>query len=237
MENLNPGRQNEKTTKSVETGPVRPGKRSNRVILTTEIVRFLVYSFFVVLIAELMKWDATIDGSETKFSESTYVEYLQSILLVGCSVISIILYLSDRANVFKQIFNLIFGLTTAALIREQDIYFEQTFGHGAWPYAVLLVLAFVVYNAFNGKAQLLKQLVDYAGTKSYAFMIFGSITVFIFSRLYGRTKFWQVVMEEKYFRSVKNASEECIELYGYLFIFFAVIELIIQVRQKLPSES
>jgi hypothetical protein len=219
MDILNTGRPDDKA---------KPSK-----ILALELTRFLVYSIVVVLIAELMKWNAATDGSEAKFSESSYVEYLQSILLLGCSVISIILFLSRRTKAFQQIFNLIFGLTTAALIREQDIYFEQTFGHGMWPYPVCLVLAFVVYNAFKGKAQLLKQLSDYTGTKSFAFMTFGAITVFIFSRLYGRTKFWEVVMEEKYFRSVKNASEECIELYGYLFIFFAVIELMIQVRQKL----
>jgi len=222
------------TNNSVETENLRPGNHgSDRRILAIEVIRFVVYSIVVVLIAELMKLNATIDDSEAKFSEYSYVEYLQSIFLFGCSVISLILYLSDRTKAFRQIFNVIFGLTTAALIREQDIYFEQTFGHGTWPYPVLLVLGFVVYNAFKGKTQLLKQLADYTGTKSYAFMTFGVITVFIFSRLYGRTKFWEVVMEEKYFRTVKNTSEECIELYGYLFILFAVIELIIHVRRKL----
>jgi hypothetical protein len=73
-------------------------------------------------------------------------------------------------------------------------------------------------------------------TKSYAFMTFGIITVFLFSRLYGRTEFWETVMEEKYFRSVKNVSEEGIELYGYLFFFFAVIELVILARKN-PSYS
>ena len=114
MESLNPSRQNDKTAqptnKSAETGPVRSGRNgSNRVILIMELTRFLVYSFIVVLLAELMKWNATIDGSETKFSESSYVEYLQSILLLGCSVISLILYLSGRTKGFQQIFNLIFG--------------------------------------------------------------------------------------------------------------------------------
>src|SRR5688572_20929994 len=127
MEILNTGRQDDKPTQpannSIETGPLRR-------ILALELTRFVVYSFVVVLLAELIKWNATIDGSETKFSESSYVEYLQSILLLGCSVISIILYLSHRTKAFQQIFNLIFGLTTAALIREQDIYFEQAFGHG-----------------------------------------------------------------------------------------------------------
>ena len=108
-----------------------------------------------------------------------------------------------------------------------------------WPYPVYLVLGFVGYKTYKGWTEVLEQLARFMATKSYAFLTFGMITVFIFSRLYGRRVFWEAVMEEKYFRSVKNASEECIELYGYLFVLFAVVELVILVRrnQKFPSDE
>jgi hypothetical protein len=152
------------------------------------------------------------------------------------SLICIGFALSKSNGNFQFIFYLIFGLSTAALIREQDIYFEQWIGHGAWPYPVYLVLAFVAYKVYKGRTEVGEQFVRYMATKSYAFMTFGIITVFLFSRLYGRTEFWETVMEEKYFRSVKNVSEEGIELYGYLFFFFAVIELVILARKN-PSYS
>jgi hypothetical protein len=41
-------------------------------------------------------------------------------------------------------------------------------------------------------------------------------------------------MEDQYFRSVKNVAEESLELYGYLFFLFAVIELIIS-SEKEPA--
>jgi len=38
-------------------------------------------------------------------------------------------------------------------------------------------------------------------------------------------------MEDSYFRGVKNAAEECLELYGYLFILIATIEFFITERK------
>lgn len=189
--------------------------------------RFLTYGFFVFQIAELMRWNAKVDESDVKFSEFSHAEYAQSLLLVLCSSICIGFYLSKNTKTFRYIFLAIFGLSTAALIREQDIYFEQLFGHGIWLYPVILISGFVAYSLYTERGNAWEQLVRYMSTKSYAFMTFGILTIFIFSRLYGRTVFWQQVMEEKYFRSVKNVSEESIELYGYLFLFYAVVELVI----------
>jgi len=212
---------------------MQPGiEESNKTVFFKEAGRFFIYSVVVFLTAELMKWNASIDEAEMKFSEFSYVEYTQSFLLFLSSLICIGFYLSKNTTVFRYIFLLIFGLSTAALIREQDIYFEEAFGHGTWPYPVLLVLGFVAFKVYKGRIEVWEQLIGYMSTKSYAFMTFGIITVFIFSRLYGRTVFWEIVMEEKYFRSVKNVSEECIELFGYLFFFFAVIELAIFVRKN-----
>ena len=206
-------------------------------ILFKEGSRFLVYGVFAVLLAELLKWDTSIDESEVKFSEFSYVEYMQSLLLFLCSSVCLVFYFSKHTKTFKFIFLLIFGLSSAALIREQDFHFDQLLGRRMWPYPVYLVLGFVGYKTYKGWTAALEQLAQFMATKSYAFLTFGMITVFIFSRLYGRRVFWEAVMEEKYFRSVKNASEECIELYGYLFLLIAVVELVILVRrnQKFPS--
>jgi hypothetical protein len=194
--------------------------------------RFLLYSIFAVLVAELMRLDASSDKSEIKFTEFSYVEYMQSLLLLVSSTICFGFYLSKKSKVFKFIFLLIFGLSSTALIREQDFFFDQLLGRKIWPYPVYMVLLFVGYKTYKGRIEALQQLTRFMTTKSYAFLTFSIITVFIFSRLYGRSVFWEAVMEEKYIRSVKNASEECIELYGYLFLLFGVLELVILVREN-----
>jgi hypothetical protein len=41
-----------------------------------------------------------------------------------------------------------------------------------------------------------------------------------------------IVMNDRYIRSVKNIAEESLELYGYLFFIFAIVELIILIKEK-----
>ncbi|HEX6225880.1 MAG TPA: hypothetical protein VFZ52_15790 [Chryseolinea sp.] len=211
----------------------REGNKRN--VFFKEAGRVLVYGVIVFLAAELMRWNAANDEFEDKFSEFSYVEYMQSLLLFLCATICLWFYLSKNTTSFKFIFLLTFGFSSAAFIREQDIYFEQVLGDGTWPYPVYLILGFVVYKTYKGRFEAWEHIVQYLRTKSYAFMTFGMITILIFSRLFGRTIFWQTVMEERYFRSVKNVSEECLELYGYLFLCFAVVELVILVQKNQKS--
>ena len=67
-------------------------------------------------------------------------------------------------------------------------------------------------------------------------MMAGFITTFVFSRLFGRSIFWQAVMEEQYFRSVKNAAEEGTELLGYGLMLIGAIEYFIyKLNQTKPA--
>ena len=77
----------------------------------------------------------------------------------------------------------------------------------------------------------LQQLASYLATASFGLFLMGMLTTYVFSRLFGRTEFWEAVMEEKYFRSVKNTAEECLELYGYMVLLIGVIELLILAKR------
>jgi len=127
---------------------------------------------------------------------------------------------------------LLAGLSTVAFIREQDIYFEQVLGHGVWPIPVVVIILIVAYKAFKSRSELWTEVTLYVKTKSYAFFTFGTLTIFIFSRLFGRTKFWEAAMGDRYFRSVKNIAEESLELYGYLFFLLAIVELALLVKEE-----
>jgi hypothetical protein len=206
--------------------------RTNKSVVLKEAGRYLIYAALVYATAEFMKWNAGLDHSEAKFSEYSYVEYAQSFLLLLSGLISFKFYISKQNPVYKNIFLLIFGLSAITLIREQDIYFEEFIGKGIWPIPVFIIICIIGYKAFSAGKQIWDELALYVKTKSYAFFCFGTLTIFVFSRLFGRTKFWEAIMEDKYFRSVKNAAEECVELYGYLFFFISVIELVIENAKK-----
>ncbi len=205
---------------------------SERSIVLKEAARYLIYAALVYSTAEFMKWNAGLDHSEAKFSEYSYVEYAQSFLLLVAGLISFIFYVSKNNHAYKNILLLFSGLCAIALIREQDIYFENFIGHGMWPIPVFVIIGIVGYMVIKARNQIWSEVARYVKSKSYAFFTFATLTIFVFSRLFGRTKFWEAVMEERYFRSVKNAAEECVELFGYLFLLFAVIELIINHEKK-----
>jgi hypothetical protein len=63
-------------------------------------------------------------------------------------------------------------------------------------------------------------------------LLAGFLITFIFSRLFGKTSFWQTLMGERYFRSVKNAAEECIELLGYGLLLAAAAEFYLLAKPK-----
>jgi hypothetical protein len=205
---------------------------SGRTTVIKEAGRYLIYACLVYLTAEFIKWSVAIDEGEVKFSEYSFVEYAQSILLLLSSIVSFTFYLSKSSQAYKNILLLLAGLSSVALIREQDIYFEQFLGHGVWPIPVLVIICIVAYKAFKSRKELWAEVTLYVKTKSYAFFTFGTLTIFIFSRLFGRTKFWEATMGDRYFRSVKNVAEESLELYGYLFFLCAIVELIILIKEK-----
>lgn len=211
-------------------------ERGNRNGAIKEAARYLVYASLAYLVAELLKWSAFTDNSEAKFPEYSLVEYSQSFLLLISCYISFRFYLSKNGHPYQYIFMLIAALCAMAFIREQDIYFERIFGHGTWPIPVFAIVVLALYKSFRAQKAFLQEIASYMKTKSYAFFMFATITIFVFARLFGRTMFWKAVMEDQYFRSVKNVAEESLELYGYLFLLFAVIELVIHTSQG-PTEA
>jgi hypothetical protein len=205
---------------------------TRRAAVIKEVLRFLTHACFVYLTAESIKWSVAFEKGDTKFSEYSFVEYGQSFLLLLSLLIALSFYFSKSCKSYKNILLLFAGLSSIAFIREQDIYFEQFRGHGVWPIPVLVIICIVAYKAFKARNELWTEVTLYVKTKSYAFFTFGTLTIFIFSRLFGRAEFWQLAMEDKYFRSVKNIAEESLELYGYLFFVFAIVELIILIKER-----
>ena len=206
-------------------------EKEQRIIFFREAARFLAYAALAVIVAEFLKWTASIDNSEAKFPELSFVEYAQSLLLVVSGLISFKIYLSKKNYFHRHIFMLMSALCAMAFIREQDMHFETLIGDGTWPIPVFAILAVVLYKIYQLRSILLGEIVSYMKTKSFGFFTAAAITIFIFSRLFGRTAFWEAVMGAQYFRSVKNVAEESLELYGYLFLLIAVVELAIVDRQ------
>ncbi|REA62817.1 hypothetical protein DSL64_07805 [Dyadobacter luteus] len=197
--------------------------------------RYLVYGCLIVLLAQLIKWDASQAEGDLKFSEQSYTEACQLVLLLFSSLLLWHIYRQSKAYGYVAL--LMMGLTATSLVREMDDPFDALFD-GAWQITAFSVAAWVIFTVYKNRHTFLSQFFRFVSTPSFGMFLSGIFTTYIFSRLIGRKVFWQAVMEEQYFRAVKNASEESTELYGYLLIFIAVLELTYyHYRSKAQNQS
>jgi hypothetical protein len=192
-------------------------------------LRYTVYGCLIVLLSQLIKWDASQASGDLKFSEQSYTEAGQLVLLLISSLLLFRIY--QRSKTFGFVALLMMGLTATSLVREMDDPFDALFD-GAWQITAFAISGWVLYKVYQNRLVFLSQFTRFLNTPSFGMFLAGIFTTYIFSRLFGRKVFWQAVMEENYFRAVKNAAEECTELYGYLLIFIAVAELAVYERKS-----
>ena len=174
-----------------------------------------------MLLAQLIYFDSFNITETGKFGENSYTEWAQVIVLI--IVISLMAFTSKIDKKHPIIGKLISGFFLMALIREFDSVLDGIFD-GLWQILVFLVLVFIVVEIIR-KMESVKQSMDtFLRSTSFGFFTSGFLVTFVFSRLYGRSLFWESVMGEGYVRAVKNVSEESIELLGYTLILFGTIE-------------
>jgi hypothetical protein len=188
----------------------------------TAIIRFIVYGVIIYLAAEFLKWNVNHEMGQSKFTEDSMVEAVQSIMLLACSLIYLLVSFK-----YKSMFPLAFGLfafTFASLIREQDALLDEHIYDGAWQTAAFSLLILAAFLIYKKKDIFLSNMNDFVSKFSFGILLSGIFTTYIFARLYGRKVFWMAVMEAQYTRDVKNVSEESLELFGYALILIASVE-------------
>jgi len=185
----------------------------------------VIYGLIVFGLGEYILWDAQRYEVDAKFIEFGFTEYGQTTLLFCSCLILWVVYQKYRP--LKYVALLMFGFLGSALIREQDVYFEDYIGQSTWQIPVYVLISYVLYQVIRHFKQFLKELPDYIQSYSFGIFTMGFLMTFVFSRLFGRKTLWYAIMEDRYFRDVKNAAEEGLELFGYLILLFAVIELFI----------
>lgn len=187
-------------------------------------MRVIIYGAVLVGISQVIFLDALeqVDFESThKYGEHSYTEWCQVVMLI---MIIGLFFWSARLDKDKQPVPIaVAGFFTMALIREFDMYLDLIFD-GLWQILALVTLLITILLIYRQKAFFKASVIYLFKTTAFGFIVAGFLTTFVFSRLYGRGTFWKQVMEDGYMRTVKNASEESIELLGYAIIFFGAIE-------------
>lgn len=190
-------------------------------------IRGLAYVALAFVIAQVVLLEAQHFPPMERFSEFGYTEMAQSLTL-ALTVLLLVASALRSPEPAPLLWCLALGFAVL-LVRENDQVLELFLPHGIWKYpaGVLMVIAAVVF--FRHRRAVLEDLVSLAGTTAFGVLLAG-FTTLVFSRLFGRGSFWEAVMEERYWRPVKNAAEEGLELFALGLLAAGVVELLVARR-------
>ena len=196
--------------------------KNNNTVQT--LIRLIIYGLFMVGLNQIFWYDALHYSGENKFGENSFTEILQEILLFLTFLI--FLWAGIKEKSYRAFTNLVALFFLSSFIREFNNMLEH------WFYFVLVVLALSSYLFIRDFRKFWTALERFLSISASSYLLIGFITTYVFSRFFGRTSFWKIVMDSSYTRDAKNAGEECIELLGYTLLFIAGIELLIAIRQQ-----
>jgi hypothetical protein len=209
--------------------------RGKKTVIFKILSRIIAYGLLMVLLYGLISRDAGQQGREMKFMEATFTEWSQQIILLLMT--AIFAHCAYHFNQMRCLTTILAGISATGLVREHNNFFNEQVFDGAWQLLALTVLVATGILAWRYRNNFWTELNRYYESLSMGLLLAGFLITFIFSRLFGKTSFWQTLMEERYFRSVKNAAEECIELLGYGLLLAAAAEFYLLAKPKKISNT
>jgi len=181
--------------------------------------RVLLYALVMVLLNLVFTYDAGHETNTGKFGENSLTEWLQE----GFLLISgfIFLFVSRSNRELSAIARLIALFFFMSFIRE----FNNQISF--WFYLELPLIFVVCWLLYHDRKQLVSSVIAFIKNPAIPWFVIGFLVTYVFSRLFGRTHFWENLLETNYIRWAKNAAEEGIELLGYALLLIAGIEYFI----------
>lgn len=185
-------------------------------------LRIAAYSVLIIIAYQFFVIDSTGKLYEgQKFSEFTFTEFYQEMLFLWSSILFFIVAVKYRDSRPNSI--LAGGFFLICFIRELD-FASDRIAFFSWTITAFTVLGITLFLSWKSRKNFTPSFNEYYNSKSFAFLLSGIMVTFLFSRLYGKSELWMALMEDGYQRSVKNASEECVEVMGDILIFISSVE-------------
>ena len=195
--------------------------------LRSGVLRVLIYSIIAGAVVLVFSMEARYHHGPDLYSEDSITEAFQLILL---GLTTCCLLLCGRKNPKSSAMTtLMAGMTSIAFVRECDAFLDEDLFDGAWQTGAILVLFLTLILVYRKKDPLLPAITAFMKRPSFGYFVCGFITVFVYSRLFGRGALWTDIMSpEPMVRAVKNAAEEGSEVFGYALLLIASIELYLE---------
>lgn len=188
-----------------------------RTLLPT-FLRFPIYALVLFFSTLMIKFDFMAG----EFKEDSFTERTQeTFLLIGILVLVIASIKFKAFRYFNTILSLFF---LTHLIRELDSILDGIFD-GLWQILAFSVVAIAVVILIKHWKLFWKQVAEIQHQFAFGILTIGLLTLHVFSRLYGKGTNWENLLGDEFLRTVKDASEESVELLGYSIILIAIAEL------------
>jgi hypothetical protein len=196
--------------------------------MTSLLIRSVLFIFWAAVAAQVALVEAQSAILQQPFSEFGYVESLQAIILAASAML---LFWMARFRQHQAQLALCAGLAFSILfIRELDQVLELFLPHGIWKWIALLLASVLAWWFLRHRQAIKGQLLSLSRTPAFGVYLAAGATL-VFARLFGRRRFWEAVMDERFFRQVKNAAEESIELFALGLFFAATLEWVFSTRR------
>ncbi|MCI0511339.1 hypothetical protein C8E00_102132 [Chromohalobacter marismortui] len=191
-------------------------------------VRAFCYTLCVAGAMQLVMLDA--QSGVDRFTESSLTELMQSTLLLISALM--MGYLHRRPSAIPHVSLLMGAFLFASYVRENDYWLDRYVFDGAWQVIVILVVLPALFVVIRQRHAFVAEFKSISNSLGLGMFTAGFLTTYVFSRLYGRSAFWEAMLGDHYQRVIKDAAEEVTELAGYMLLFFACIELVLLLQRR-----
>lgn len=179
-------------------------------------IRVIVYSLLMFGIAEGIFYDAGHPIGISYFSENTFTEIGQEVILFILFLFFLILGIKQRE--IQPVSNIVSLFLLISFFREFN------FLALSWVYPSLLVLVILTWLIVRDFRKIKEATIKFFSIPASSWFFSGFLVTYIFSRLMGRSKFWRLMYHDESYRLAKAASEEGIELLGDTLMLISAME-------------
>ncbi len=182
-------------------------------------IRVIVYSLLIFGIAEGIFYDAGHPIGVSYFSENTFTEIAQEIILF--ILFLSYLFLGFKWREIQPISNIVSLFFLISFFREFNFLALN------WIYPALIVLVILGWLVVRDFKKIKAATIKFFSVPASSWFFSGFLVTYIFSRLLGRSKFWELMYHDENYRLAKAATEEGIELLGDTLMLIGAIEFVI----------
>lgn len=191
-------------------------------------VRVVIYAALMFGVAEAIFFDAAHPMEDGYFGEITFIEIGQEVILFV--LFGFFLWFGYRWKEIQPVSNLISLFFLMSFIREFNFLVDK------WIFPVLVVFAFFVWLFVRDFKKIKDATLQFFSVPASGWFLPGLLITYVFSRLFGRSKFWQLLYHDESYRLAKAATEEGLELLGNTVMLIGAIEFLLfyifEIRSK-----